>query len=167
MSVENPGNTDTRREPARSASSSLTMDCFVLLIGLEAAEARAARERGLGYQVAVIDPGVDPADYHGWDIQNRDVLAIPYTEISADYRQRLSQVLTAAGIKSITFLPSPAADLAEAVKKKSPAGRRGSSNISLDGEMQSQEKLHATGVYTNPTIEIQAKEMASDGNPAM
>ena len=131
------------------------------------AEARAERERALGWLAAIIDPGVDPSDYHGWDIQSSDVLAIPYTEISEDYRQRLSQVLTAAGANSITYLPSPNAVESEVAETTNPAGRPGSSETSLDGDSNREERQHGEVYQTHSPTENQATEMAPDGSPSV
>lgn len=69
--------------------------CHRYIIGLEQAEAQANRERLLGWHVGVLDPGVDPADYH-WRLSGRDVLCYCSEDIDRSYLHRLVVTLLGA-----------------------------------------------------------------------
>lgn len=70
--------------------------CHRYLVGLEDAESQAERERSLGWEVGVLDPGVDPEDYH-WRVAGDDVLVYAVEPIAADYMQALGVTLLTEG----------------------------------------------------------------------
>lgn len=74
--------------------------CQRYLVGLEGAEARAERERSLGWEVGVIDPGVSPEDYQ-WRLQGDDVLSFAVEPVSAEYLKELGLILMSEGARNI------------------------------------------------------------------
>ena len=77
-----------------------TPNCHRFLIGLEQAEAQAHREGSICWDVGVLDPGVDPSDYH-WRIAGDDVLFFAVEPVRAQHFQSLGVHLMSEGARYI------------------------------------------------------------------
>ena len=73
--------------------------CQRYLVGLEGAEIRAGRERSLGWEVGVIDPGV--SESYQWRMEGEDVIAFAAEPVCAEYLKTLGLILMSSGARDI------------------------------------------------------------------